>query len=174
MYCPKCAKENPEGQRFCPSCGANLQNVAQAIEGQFSPFGNFASIAKLGGNLATLIYSLLIIAIGVVFTVVGSKIFDLKILTTIGTLISLLGVGLIGLKGVLMIVGQAGLLEESDRQSPSALAAAAERRIKKEEKRLSAKQQQALPTGQPISVTEHTTRRLEAEVFEKPRTTQPH
>jgi hypothetical protein len=69
-----------------------------------------------------------------------------------------------------MVVGQAGLLEESDRQSPSALAATAEQRMKQEEKRLSAKQQQALP----ISVTEHTTRRLEAEVFEKPRTTQPH
>lgn len=29
MFCPKCGAKNPDGARFCSSCGANL-NIRQA------------------------------------------------------------------------------------------------------------------------------------------------
>jgi zinc ribbon protein len=31
MFCPKCGSEAQEGQRFCKSCGANLQIVSDAL-----------------------------------------------------------------------------------------------------------------------------------------------
>jgi hypothetical protein len=33
MFCPKCGTEPGEGQRFCKSCGTNLQVVSDALEG---------------------------------------------------------------------------------------------------------------------------------------------
>jgi hypothetical protein len=36
MYCPRCAKENDEGARFCRQCGLNLRLIPEALEGTSS------------------------------------------------------------------------------------------------------------------------------------------
>jgi zinc-ribbon domain/Short repeat of unknown function (DUF308) len=36
MFCPKCGIENPDNGKFCRSCGANLKNVLAAVDGTLS------------------------------------------------------------------------------------------------------------------------------------------
>jgi hypothetical protein len=31
MYCPACGREDSQGRRFCPTCGANLERVTRAL-----------------------------------------------------------------------------------------------------------------------------------------------
>jgi hypothetical protein len=38
LYCPKCGTETVEGYRFCKSCGANIQVVADALNSKDDPF----------------------------------------------------------------------------------------------------------------------------------------
>jgi hypothetical protein len=37
MYCPVCSTESSNDQKFCRSCGADLQIVLQALNGQLRP-----------------------------------------------------------------------------------------------------------------------------------------
>ncbi|HLG14963.1 MAG TPA: zinc ribbon domain-containing protein [Blastocatellia bacterium] len=39
MFCPKCGAEAAEGQKFCKSCGTNIQAVSDAIAGAEDPLG---------------------------------------------------------------------------------------------------------------------------------------
>ena len=41
MFCPKCGAEAIEGQRFCKSCGTNLQLIYNAIKSGDTPQGPF-------------------------------------------------------------------------------------------------------------------------------------
>lgn len=41
MFCPKCGAEAMEGQRFCKTCGTNLQLIHNAIKGGDNPQGPF-------------------------------------------------------------------------------------------------------------------------------------
>ena len=41
MFCPKCGAEAVEGQRFCKSCGTNLQLIYNAIKSGDTPQGPF-------------------------------------------------------------------------------------------------------------------------------------
>ncbi|MGA9771882.1 MAG: zinc ribbon domain-containing protein [Blastocatellia bacterium] len=41
MFCPKCGGEAVEGQRFCKSCGTNLQLIYNAIKSGDTPQGPF-------------------------------------------------------------------------------------------------------------------------------------
>lgn len=36
MHCPSCGKQTPESQRFCRSCGMDLQAVSQAVSAHLS------------------------------------------------------------------------------------------------------------------------------------------
>lgn len=37
MYCPRCAKEDLAGTKFCRDCGTDLETVVQALEGKLLP-----------------------------------------------------------------------------------------------------------------------------------------
>jgi hypothetical protein len=38
MYCPKCGRDNLNEQRFCASCGTNLEAVSQVLSGTGTDF----------------------------------------------------------------------------------------------------------------------------------------
>ena len=38
MFCPTCGKDNPLEQRFCASCGTNLEAVSMALSGREEDF----------------------------------------------------------------------------------------------------------------------------------------
>jgi len=38
MYCPKCGRDNLNEQRFCASCGTNLEGVSQMLSGTGNDF----------------------------------------------------------------------------------------------------------------------------------------
>lgn len=57
MYCPRCASQSVEGQRFCRNCGMNLGVILDTMEGkQRSPL-DFETLKRdlreLGANLRT-------------------------------------------------------------------------------------------------------------------------
>ena len=166
MYCPNCGKENAEGRRFCRSCGLSLQTIAPALAGE-SPTTSMeeSSVEPISRFQAAwqnpLIYALLLIVFGVIMGAVSER-APLRSQTAhdIGTIIALLGVGLLGLKGVMLIVAPPRPLppvkrvmqvEQTSQLKPSLLSA------------------------EPQSVTENTTRELDASIegTKKPRDTQP-
>jgi len=166
MYCPNCGKENAEGRRFCRSCGLSLQTIAPALAGE-SPTtveeeDSVQPVSRLQAAWQNpLIYALLLIVFGVIMGAVSER-APLRSQTAhdIGTIIALLGVGLLGLKGVMLIVAPPRPLppvkrvmqvEQTSQLKPSLLSA------------------------EPPSVTENTTRELDASIegTKKPRDTQP-
>lgn len=166
MYCPNCGKENPEGRRFCRSCGLSLQAIAPALasespsasaeESSVQPFSRFQA-----GWQNPFIYALLLIVLGITVAVVGDKALSSQTTQDIGTIIALLGVGLLGLKGVMMIVAP-------PRPSPPA------KRVMQVEQTSELKPR--VLSAEPPSITENTTRQLDASLevaAEKPRNTQP-
>lgn len=164
MYCPDCGKANPVGQKFCRSCGLSLKPVSQALAGEVVPAdAGVNSRALIVGQQGfwqnPLIYALLLILLGIVIGVVGDRVFHTPAVSDIGTIIALLGVGLLGFKGVMLVVSppkysprkkQTPEIEETFQPNPRMLSA------------------------EPPSVTENTTRQLDATSDrEKSRDTQP-
>ncbi len=166
MYCPNCGKENPEGRRFCRSCGLSLQAIAPALAGESPASKSEESSVQPVSRLQAawqnpLVYALLLIVLGIAVAVVGDKTLSSQTTHDIGTIIALLGVGLLGLKGVMMIVAP-------PRPSPPA------KRVMQVEQTSELKP--ALLSTEPPSVTENTTRQLDTSVEslkERSRDTQP-
>lgn len=165
MYCPDCGKENPAGQKFCRSCGLSLKPISQALAG-VSPAGvDESSTVIVRGEPRfwhnPLIYGLLVIVLGIIVGAVGDKALSSQTISDIGTIISLLGVGLIGVKGVMLIVAPP---RYSLRSQPTPQA------------EQTSELKPALNSAEPPSVTENTTRQLDASVEslkERSRDTQP-
>jgi zinc ribbon protein len=159
MYCPDCGKENPAGQKFCRSCGLSLKPISQALAGEVLPDRvDKSSTLIVQGEPRfwhnPLIYGLLVIVLGIIIGAVGDKVLSSQTIRDIGTIISLLGVGLIGVKGVMLIVAppRYSLRSQPTRQ--------AEQTSGLEPRLLAA---------EPPSVTENTTRQLEASVESRER-----
>jgi zinc ribbon protein len=168
VYCPDCGKANPVGQKFCRSCGLSLKPVSQALAGEVVPAdASLASrtVVVQGAQRFwqnPLIYALMLILLGIVIGGVGERVFQAKTVSDIGTIIALLGVGLLGFKGVMLVIApprssarSEGVAEEfEDSYEPGA----------------------GLLSAEPPSVTENTTRQLDANVErekEKSRDTKP-
>lgn len=154
MYCPDCGKENPSGQKFCRSCGLSLRPISQALAGEVSPDRvDKSSTLIVQGEPRfwhnPLIYGLLVIVLGIIIGAFGDKVLSSQTIRDIGTIISLLGVGLIGVKGVMLIVAP-------PRPLPGA------KRVTQVEQ--TSKLKPKLLSAEPPSVTENTTRQLEASV----------
>ena len=166
MYCPDCGKENPAGQKFCRSCGLSLQAIAPALAGE-SPItsaeeGSVQPVSRVQAAWQNpLIYALLLIVFGIIIGVVGDKALSSQTTHDIGTIIALLGVGLLGLKGVMLIV------------APPSLSPPAKRVMQVEQ---TSELKPKLLSAEPPSVTENTTRQLDPSVEsskERSRDTQP-
>jgi hypothetical protein len=166
MYCPNCGKENPEARRFCRSCGLSLQAITPALAGESpTPSVEESSVEPLSRLQAAwqnpLIYALLLIIFGVIMGAVSERALRSQTAHDIGTIIALLGVGLLGLKGVMLIV------------TPPRRAAPAKRVMPAEQ---TSELRPTLLSAEPPSVTENTTRELDASVEslkERSRNTQP-
>lgn len=113
MYCPDCGKANPVGQKFCRSCGLSLKPVSQALAGEGVPADeSLTSRAASAGVVQSeqgfwqnpLIYALSLILLGIVIGVIGEKLFHSKGVSDIGTIVALLGIGLLGFKGVMLVI----------------------------------------------------------------------
>ncbi len=151
MYCPNCGKDNPEKPRFCRSCGLDLQTISQALVNELSaPKSEYSSteIVKLEQKRwrNPMMYGFLMLLLGMAIVSFGKKIAVEQLIADIGTLIAVLGIGLLGFKGVSLIRSQSS----SSHQSKTLLAG-----------KRTAELPPALPSGEPASVTEHTTRHFE-------------
>jgi hypothetical protein len=160
MYCPNCGKSNPANQRFFPACGLSLQATSDALAKELAGSSDPDSIAvklvevpsqKVGaldfrGWQNPLIYAFLLIVIGLVINVAGGKAFDDKTAADIGGLIAVLGVGLLGLKGLVMV----GVTTKAQLQQGSPPRAERTTQLPR-----------VLVSGVPASITENTTRQLD-------------
>jgi hypothetical protein len=154
MYCPKCGNNNTDEQSFCRACGLKLQDVADVLmppEDTSMPEQPMKA-TRWGGALA---YSVVVIAIGLVLMLAGSRVLHDSTFTDIGTLIALLGVGLIGFNGIVMVGSETSVALKNQAKQRS-VGARASTQIDSPPPR------RALPTGPVLSVTEQTTRELDS------------
>ena len=151
MYCPNCGKENPEKPRFCRSCGLGLQTISQALVTELSATkSDYSSIEIVEPKQKRwrnpLMYGFLMLLLGMAIVIFGKKIAVEQLIADLGTLIALLGIGLLGFKGVSLIRSQSS----SSHHSKTLLSGKPTTELPP-----------ALPSGEPASVTEHTTRHFE-------------
>ena len=150
MYCPGCGKENSADQRFCRSCGLGLQIISQTLAHELSatkPAGGPAAIfGQQKGWQNPFLYGFLILLLGLTIIGFGKKVLGEQLVADMGTLISVLGAGLIALKGVFLVLRDSRYLPPPE-AAPKAMA--------------TAELPRTLPAGEPASVTEHTTRHFE-------------
>src|SRR5262245_3694451 len=108
MYCPRCGKENPEKQRFCNSCGLKLESISNVITDEAAESRDDRFIEGFRGGYkgwqAPLIYAFVVIAAGMLIGFIGYKILSVKTLGDIGTLVSLVGVVVLLLKGISLLM----------------------------------------------------------------------
>lgn len=115
MFCPRCGNENAVDQRYCRGCGLSLTSAALVAGG--SPVER--ATRTWTGGWSPVLYALLLIVFGIaVAAAFGPNGFHVELASGIGGLIAILGVGLLGLKGVLMITGTGQRDEEYDESIP--------------------------------------------------------
>lgn len=151
MYCPNCGKGNTQQQRFCRSCGLGLQTISQALVHELSatrPDGSPVEMVKheQRGWHNPLVYGLLLLILGMVIVIFGKKIAAEQLIADLGMLIGLLGIGLLGFRGVGLIL----FPPEPTPRSETLLEGEPTNELPR-----------ALEPGAPHSVTEHTTRQFE-------------
>jgi len=151
MYCPNCGKENPEQPGFCRSCGLGLRAISQAVVNELSATKSDDSSIEIVDPQQKrwrnpLIYSFLLLLLGMVIVIFGKKIVGEQLIADLGMIIALLGIGLLGFKGLWLILSQA-----SSAPRTKTLVAS----------KPTTELPPALPFGEPASVTEHTTRQFE-------------
>jgi len=173
MYCPRCGKENPEKQRFCNSCGLKLESISNVITDEAAESRDDRFIEGFRGGYkgwqAPLIYAFVVIAAGMLIGFIGYKILSVKTLGDIGTLVSLVGVVVLLLKGI-------SLLMPSDTASARKQVVLDERRNPTGLAEFQAAEAPPLLSGEPPSITEQTTKHLEPSAESEQggaRTTQP-
>jgi predicted nucleic acid-binding Zn ribbon protein len=151
MYCPNCGKENPEKPGFCRSCGLGLRTISQALVNELSATKSDDSSIEIVEPEQRrwrnpLMYGFLMLLLGMVIVIFGKKIAVEQLIADLGVLIAVLGIGLLGFNGVSLIRSQSS----SSPRTKTLL-----------ESKPTTELPQALPSGEPASVTEHTTRHFE-------------
>jgi hypothetical protein len=147
MFCPNCGSESGAAQKFCRSCGLRLDTIDEVVRHELQE-------SKVEPNKKSLLrtifftawhYGLFLLTLGMLITGVGKKIVNEQLIADIGTLLSVLGVGLLVSRGIL-------LLKDSAHSTPHERSRA--------ETTTELKPQQLEAKEQP-SVTEFTTRHLD-------------
>ena len=99
MYCPNCGNQSSQEQKFCRSCGMDLQSVTQAVATHLSPNSlpesqgdvmdkhEWARMWKRSWGLG-----FAIMFIGIFLLGIGRKIIHDEIVALIGVLILLIGI----------------------------------------------------------------------------------
>ena len=151
MYCPNCGKDNSNEQRFCRSCGLSLQVISQVL-------GNEPSASESDDISIEIIkreqkkwqnpfmYGFLMLTLGIIIVIFGKTLLGEQLVADIGTVMAFLGIGLLGFKGVSLMLSQSS-------SSPQSKALP--------EGEATTKLPPASQFGTLPSVTEHTTRHLE-------------
>ena len=150
MYCPYCSKENPENTRFCRSCGLGLQTIYQALVHEVSARSEIGPVETVGPEKKKwhnpFLYGFLMLMLGMMIVIFGKKVAGEQLIADLGMLIAILGIALLGFKGVSLLRSQSGSLPQ-----PATLL----------DSKPTTELPHALPSGERASVTEHTTREFE-------------
>lgn len=151
MFCPNCGREHSEPRKFCPSCGLRLQVIAEVLaeEKNFTREGEEVlelPSVKPSFWQSSLALGVIVMILGTILSILGKNIFASVSVTTLGTIMAVMGIGVIGLNGVGRIVRETMSLPKATPKHPSIT---------------TAKLPLTLPTEDPVSITEHTTRKLQ-------------
>ncbi|MDQ3252707.1 MAG: zinc ribbon domain-containing protein [Acidobacteriota bacterium] len=151
MYCPNCGKENSNEQRFCRSCGLSLQMISQMLVNELSATESDDSSIEIIKREERrwqnpLMYGFLMLTLGIIIVIFGKTILGEQLIADIGTVMAFLGIGLLGFKGVSLMLSQSSSSPQSKALS---------------EGEPMTRLPPASRTGELPSITEHTTHHLE-------------
>ena len=105
MFCPNCGSESGTAQKFCRSCGLRLDTIDQVVKQELKE-SKVEPVTRPWLRIIFLTawhYGLFLIAMGMTITGVGKKIVHEQQIADIGTLMSVLGVGLLVSRGILLL-----------------------------------------------------------------------
>ena len=105
MFCPNCGSESGTGQKFCRSCGLRLDTIDQVVRQELKE----SEVKAVSPSWLRIIflsawhYGLFLIALGMIVTGIGKKLVNEQLIADIGSLLSVLGVGFLVSRGILLI-----------------------------------------------------------------------
>jgi zinc ribbon protein len=105
MFCPNCGSERVAAQRFCRSCGLRLDTIDQVVRQELKE-SKVQPVTRSWLRIIFLTawhYGLFLLALGMTITGVAKKIVNEQLIADIGSLISVLGVGLLVSRGILLL-----------------------------------------------------------------------
>jgi zinc-ribbon domain len=110
MYCPSCGNQNSEQQRFCRSCGLRLETISQVVNQELQQIPDFVPERGPGFSWKSIFFSawhygFFLIGLGLIIISIGTKIVGEQLVADIGSAMSLLGVGLLVSRGILLLKG---------------------------------------------------------------------
>jgi len=94
--------------RFCRSCGLSLETISQVVIQTVKETGKTTIGRNMSGQQKPiwqnpLLYGFLLLALGIVVITLGKKVIGEQLVADIGSLLSLVGVGFLILKGVFLL-----------------------------------------------------------------------
>lgn len=110
MFCPNCGNENSSEQRFCRLCGLRLEVISQAIQQELQA-SNVTAVPTSSFNIRSILmtawhYGFFLLLLGFVIISIGKKVVGEQLIADIGSLMSLLGLGLLVGRGMLLLKAQ--------------------------------------------------------------------
>ena len=167
MFCPKCGIENPDNGKYCRSCGANLSNVLAVVEGNFS-VENVSSSENSLAELRSTGFRNVILGVG--FLLTGFLLFTIPPHDGIFWLLAMIPGFCLMASGVSRFIKHDALKKERTirvnvPQPPTFAETQAKKQLPPTQTDYVAPQKSLYETddlvGEPLSVTESTTRLLE-------------